>query len=195
MSHLGINTTVVYFGRYAKCLCVFSLPFRYCMLFSHTFFSSLFVFDEREKKKGGKYSFQLIQIRFVTSKASNSVDQQWHKHMSMLICVFRQLSLAKTDSQTKNRKDKSPSKPHTQTRLSHRIILTDTFYLTRRRKCRHKHIRSIIARQISRCVDDWLKSSEFTFHITCEKKIQMNISRPRRKPMHNQLTRPLYTFV
>ena len=115
--------------------------------------------------------------------------------MSMLICVFRQLSLAKTDSQTKNRKDKSPSKPHTQTRLSHRIILTDTFYLTRRRKCRHKHIRSIIARQISRCVDDWLKSSEFTFHITCEKKIQMNISRPRRKPMHNQLTRPLYTFV
>ncbi len=79
-----------------------------------------------------KYSFRLIQIRFVTSKASNSVDQYSHKHMSMLICVFRQLALAKTDSQTKKRQ--IPSKPHTQTRLSHHIILTDTFFLKKKRK-------------------------------------------------------------
>jgi hypothetical protein len=44
------------------------------------------------------------------------------------------------------------------------------------------------------CGDDWVKSSGFVFHITCEKKIQMN----KKRNMHNQLSGPyipLYTLV
>jgi len=78
---------------------VCSLPFSYCMLFIHRF-SCLSLMRKR------KYSFRLIQIRFVTSKTSNSVDQYSHEHMSILICVFQQLALAKTNSHTKKRKDK-----------------------------------------------------------------------------------------
>ncbi len=118
-----------------------------------------------------KYSFRLIQIRFVTSKASNSVGQYSHKHMSMLICVFRQLALAKTDSQTKKRKEKTKSiqAAHANQTFSSHYIDRHLFLEKRKKKCRHKHIRSIIARQISVYADDWVKSSGFTFHITCEK--------------------------
>jgi hypothetical protein len=49
--------------------------------------------------------------------------------MPMLICVFQQLALAKTDSQTKNRKDKiHPSRTRKPDFLI-TIILTDTFFL------------------------------------------------------------------
>ena len=50
-----------------------------------------------------KYSFRLIQIRFVTSKTLNSVDRCSRVHMSMFICVFGQLRKVKTDSQIKTK--------------------------------------------------------------------------------------------
>jgi len=64
----------------------------------YVFFRTLFVhkfsyFYSLMRKR--TYSFRLIQIRFVTSKASDVFfDQYLRVHMPILICVFQQLVIA-----------------------------------------------------------------------------------------------------
>jgi hypothetical protein len=97
ISHLGIKHSFILMHTLRKMnICVLSLPLTYCMLFIHKF--SLWSLMRKRK-----YSFRLIQIRFVTSKTTNSVNQYSRVCMPMLICVFQQLVLAKTDGQTKKR--------------------------------------------------------------------------------------------